>query len=333
MEKKHYYEIDILKGIAIVMVILGHAIIRFPINLHEVVWTNALYDWVETTHMPLFFMVSGFCFSYRGNYSQYINKKFQRILIPFIIFNLVDCVPRQILSTFVNRPRSITESISNICLEGGEYWFLYSLFSVFLIFPLITKVMKNKTGQIFMIVFCVFLKFAPFLPTIFLIKRTSYHLLYFVIGYTLKQYISLDKITNHIKSNKIQSLVVVIGLSVLWVVGIPFYVKEHTQILGIPLAFIGIIWSYYITVLVINGKVRDLFIGFGTYSLQLYLLNGFTLVFSRTLTIKVMGFENPFVIVAVNMMIDLFISYLFIKYIVTKFKITRKIFGIVCLIN
>lgn len=57
--KKHYVEIDVLKGIAIAMVVLGHAVIRYPINLHEVAWKKAIYDWVETMHMPLFFMVSG----------------------------------------------------------------------------------------------------------------------------------------------------------------------------------------------------------------------------------------------------------------------------------
>lgn len=71
--KKHYVEIDVLKGIAIAMVILGHAVIRYPINLHEVAWTKAIYDWVETMHMPLFFMVSGFCYRYTGNYRIYIN--------------------------------------------------------------------------------------------------------------------------------------------------------------------------------------------------------------------------------------------------------------------
>lgn len=33
---KHYKSIDILRGIAITLVILGHAIIVFPINLHDV---------------------------------------------------------------------------------------------------------------------------------------------------------------------------------------------------------------------------------------------------------------------------------------------------------
>lgn len=126
------------------MVILGHAVIRYPINLHEVAWTKAIYDWVETMHMPLFFMVSGFCYRYTGNYRIYINKKIQRILIPYVIFNLIDCVPRALLGILVNRPRPIGESIVSMLLYGGEYWFLYVLMSIFLVFPLIEKVTANR---------------------------------------------------------------------------------------------------------------------------------------------------------------------------------------------
>lgn len=39
---KHYREIDILRGIAIIMVFLGHAVIVYPINLENVAWAE---DW------------------------------------------------------------------------------------------------------------------------------------------------------------------------------------------------------------------------------------------------------------------------------------------------
>ncbi|MBO5163932.1 MAG: acyltransferase [Ruminococcus sp.] len=329
MGKKYYEEIDILKGIAIAMVILGHAIIRFPINLHEVAWTNALYDWVETTHMPLFFMVSGFCFSYRGKYGEYIIKKIKRILIPFLLFNLIDCVPRSILPSLVNRPKPISESILDIVLYGGEYWFLYALFLIFLFFPALSGIMKNKTVQVVVVALCVVLKFVPVLPEMFLIKRTCYHLLYFVIGYVLKQYFSIEGSIKVIESKKAAFGIAIIGLSCIWVAVIPFYVVEHVQYLGIPLAFIGITWSYLITVLVLKGRVRKLFAGFGKYSLQLYLLNGFTLVASRTFTIKILHCSIPAVIVAINMAVDLFVSYLIIKYILARFKVTKLACGIV----
>lgn len=60
--KKYYEEIDILKGIAIMLVIIGHAIILFPINLHEVNWCNSIFEFVSISHLALFFIVSRILF-------------------------------------------------------------------------------------------------------------------------------------------------------------------------------------------------------------------------------------------------------------------------------
>lgn len=55
-------EIDIIRGIAISLVILGHAIIVFPVNLHEIAWCKRLHDLIYSFHMQLFFIISGWCF-------------------------------------------------------------------------------------------------------------------------------------------------------------------------------------------------------------------------------------------------------------------------------
>ena len=68
--KKYYEDIDILKGIAIILVIIGHAVILFPINLHEITWCNNIFKFVSISHMPLFFLISGFCYSYANDYIQ-----------------------------------------------------------------------------------------------------------------------------------------------------------------------------------------------------------------------------------------------------------------------
>ena len=53
--KKGFKEIDILRGMAIVLVLLGHAIIVYPVNLHKILWCNVLFTWLSTVHMSLFF--------------------------------------------------------------------------------------------------------------------------------------------------------------------------------------------------------------------------------------------------------------------------------------
>ena len=60
-------EIDIMRGLAIFLVVLGHAIIVYPINLHEITWCKTLHDLIYSFHMELFFVISGWCFKYNGN--------------------------------------------------------------------------------------------------------------------------------------------------------------------------------------------------------------------------------------------------------------------------
>lgn len=309
------------------MVILGHAVIRYPINLHEVAWTKAIYDWVETMHMPLFFMVSGFCYRYTGNYRIYINKKIQRILIPYVIFNLIDCVPRALLGILVNRPRPIGESIVSMLLYGGEYWFLYVLMSIFLVFPLIEKVTKNKFGLALILVGSCALKFVPNLPERFLVWRISYHFFYFVVGYAFKRFFDIEKASAWVRQNR--GLTYIGGVIVcVQVFVIPIYVTDYNQIYGISLAIIGIVLCYFFSVLC-GQTIKNWLMGFGKYSLQLYLLNVFFLVLSRSLTINILRMESPFIIIVVNMIVDLLISYMVIKNVFTGSKLLKYISGII----
>ena len=63
-KKLHFEEIDICKGIAILLVVIYHAFIRYPINLVEVPWCNYIMDVIRSFFMPLFAQV---CFSTSPN--------------------------------------------------------------------------------------------------------------------------------------------------------------------------------------------------------------------------------------------------------------------------
>ena len=329
MSKKYYEEIDILKGIAITLVVLGHSVIVYPINLHEIFWCKTIYDFVRTMHMPLFFLVSGFCYSYRDNYAEYIWKKCKRILIPYLVFNIIDMLPRALLSSLVNRPRDFGESIYSICCEGGAYWFLYSLFLIFLVFPLVLKMVKSNRAKIILCIVCLILKFVPGLPEIFLIRRTVYHLLYFVIGFTLKGNLTVEFTRNIVKKYGMLSKVLAIVLLFSIIALCPIYAIEDNQLLGVPLAFMGIVAAVIVSVLLKEGIVRNHLIGFGKHSLQIYLLNGFLLTITRTLTVSVLHIQIPAVIIIVNWVGNLVVSYYMIKWIFSRFRITRFVFGMV----
>lgn len=54
--------IDELKGAAIILVVLGHAISGCIDVVNKTTFWSYLYYLVESFQMPLFFCISGFCF-------------------------------------------------------------------------------------------------------------------------------------------------------------------------------------------------------------------------------------------------------------------------------
>ncbi|MDY4069130.1 MAG: hypothetical protein SOY45_04525, partial [Lachnospiraceae bacterium] len=81
-----------------------------------------------------------------------------------------------------------------------------------------------------------------------------------------------------------------------------------------------------------TGAVVRGFRGFltdcGTWSLQMYLLDAYALVVTRTLLVSVLGIQNPAVVILGNFIADTLIVLAVSKYILTKVKVFRILCGI-----
>ena len=58
------------------------------------------------------------------------------------------------------------------------------------------------------------------------------------------------------------------------------------------------------------------------------MFNGYWLVISRMLAVKVLGITSPAVIICINMVFDFYISYILIKYVLSKIQVVRIIIGV-----
>ena len=105
--KKHIDLIDILKGVAIISVLICHSVIVYPVNLEEVAWCNILKRFVDSYQMPLFFMISGFLCSYKGNYGGYLLARVKRILVPYIVFDAAALLLRAVSYTHLTLPTNL----------------------------------------------------------------------------------------------------------------------------------------------------------------------------------------------------------------------------------
>ena len=148
--------IDALRGLAIILVVAGHAIINASAAAHGtdtlVVGGNPVdravaLSWfvngIYTFHMPLFAFVSGVVlFGKEGTPTRLLSRRAVNLLLPYLswlaIYSLL----------FAGAP---TAALRNVVLglvssnAFGELWFLYALFECFLLFTVVRIVNRSQT--------------------------------------------------------------------------------------------------------------------------------------------------------------------------------------------
>lgn len=145
MTKQRLHHFDIIKGIAILIVVMGHVMI---FGIHKID-SAFLFKLTEKLHMPLFFFISGY-FTYKiidGKIAlPNLLSRFKQLLIPFL------CVSTLWIYYF---PHSGIESPLNSTWQGlytdywkNGYWFPICLFELMLIYfattPLLNKLKKTS---------------------------------------------------------------------------------------------------------------------------------------------------------------------------------------------
>lgn len=315
---------------AIIMVILYHSILVYPINLHEITWCRLLDDFLWYVQMPLFFLVSGFCFSYHGDYKAYAWKKTKRILIPHLFMGLLDLVVRVLpayipaMEGLVNQETSLQKGITDFLLYGGEDPFLRALFVVVMIFPLIHIIVtRHRWARIIIYPFIVaFYIFNHYITGFMALGYACSFLIYYVIGYEIGK-LDYEKVKEILKNKA--STVAAAG-----VCGVGFWLLEiygHAIFLSVPVALGGAILCYRLAVLC-KGKVERIIIMAGEYSLQLYLLDGYFLVVSRTIIVKLCGITVPAFVILLNFIIDFVLMLIVVHYVIARWKPFAFLFGL-----
>ncbi|CYX72307.1 acyltransferase family protein [Streptococcus suis] len=170
--------IDNLKGIGILLVVLGHT--SFPFK-------NYIF-WI---HMPLFFALTGMTFNPTKNLKTLLFSRFNSLIVPFLTFGFFFLF----LNHFANLSLLFREAMKFLIYGGvkssgimGAFWFLPTLFlSEFIFYCLVKNIKRHKTLVVVFI--CTLFPISYFgvyriLP--YNLTMIPYILLYMWIGYHFK---------------------------------------------------------------------------------------------------------------------------------------------------
>ncbi len=330
MKKNKDQSVETLRGLAIILVVLGHVIGNDNSGGMKVAddsFLRHLYYTFEYLRMPLFTTISGWVYALRpvsfGFFNDFMVKKIRRILIPLFIIGTIYFLLQQVTPGANNK-----ESINNIwriyIFPYTLYWYLPALFWVFLIIALIDsfKIMQSKANWFIITLVAIGIMLLRDViipehsPNLFAYKMTIYLLPFFLLGVGIKRFPDLFKIVA-LRYFLILSLVcLLIVQQLVWYQVLTF---ELSKIGGIGL-LIGITGS--VVLLGIRWRVRWL-IWIGGYAYTIYLFHAFGTAAGRIIP-KVIGINSTAAIFFFSLITGMLLPVL-VELVADRFSLSRML--------
>lgn len=323
MKNEHYLELDYLKGIGIILVILGHSFFFTGFNLVNKERYFIYYyvnNFIHSFHMPLFFIVAGFLSNKEYKIKSFYISKIKRLLIPYIFINIIDYIPRHLFSSFVNN--SSNSLVRVIFYSRVATWFVYTLFMIFLIFPVLDKYIFKKDKYYIFLYFLLIinmLNLEIFNVNIFTLNRIVFYLTYFYFGYILKNY--YEKIKQNKCFNNGLLYVVLSIFSIFFL-----YKYSENNITKVIYPFIGFILCLKFSIFLKKYKNVKFLEFCGRNSLTFYLLEPFFAAIYRIGLVKFIDLKYHYIVVILFFSLKL-ISISISVIIINKIKILSFLFG------
>lgn len=286
--------IDMAKGYGMLAVIIAHIV------------TGPLHTWIYTFHMPLFFFLSGYVFSKKASFNEFIVKKAKSLILPYFTLG-IPMVAFKVLYDFIFNNFSVDATIELIkafVLQKRQWtlWYIACLFFLNVIFYIITKCIKSNIlrGAIVVLSACVGLIYYKVggLPLPWNIDACFMAIPFFFGGFVLKE--NSSKIDNLLSQTK-NKILLFLAFGLINVVfgylnirmtgkGLEMFYSEYanplfTYISAFAGIFAVIIFSKFFTVKPIK------FIG--ENSLVYYAWHQTIMIPVTTLGFSFLGFESP----------------------------------------
>lgn len=338
--------IDILKGIGIILVVIGHS--KSPIIITKIIFAF---------HMPLFFFISGYLFNYTNSFESYLDKKANRLIIPYFITYIMAFI----ITYFASHSQDLSAGVILNMFWGEGYphqsidpplWFLTTLFCGNILFYVVLKfssigpAMANPTIHmgafdinridIFVFIYSCILAGLGYLISKYIIlpwglDAALVSLVFFCAGYFAKKYFLLDKLNENYNIILPLSLVslflsVFINAPLEW--GVDMNMRAYGNLFLFFLgAFSGIMISIFLANSIMTfSSIKNAFIFFGINSIVIL---GFHLLNAQFLTLLNVFNKNYSNLILDNWVTNC-LSMLFVSvsivYIIKNINILKRIY-------
>lgn len=334
--------VDILRGIAMLLVVLGHTMTGSTIESEKLFVFNVVWS----LQMPMFILISGFVTRYSREVMTlidlftFVKKRTISYLLPWLIWTIAI---RGMMFGHTNsmRPRYILWH-----MDSG-YWFLFTIWTISIIFGIsrfLSYKISKKTIAIKNLLFTTLFYLVGMLGLVGLasmfglaflgIKLTLYYMVFFYIGYLFGSF--RDSMVRIKNSQQIEDVVIAVS-TLIWVVillrvdlynisdnafGIGF--RAFSSIAGC-IAVCGLLKPFFTrNNLSLIGKGFE---WIGRNSLEVYVLHVFLLSLLKFEVVPNASTLPGVMLILINYMFTLLLVYVLIKVLQSNRYLRKFLFG------
>lgn len=240
MEKKRVGFVDIAKGIAIICVIMGHTLSAYcPMD-------KRLTMFIYSFHMPLFFIISGWCLKTTDvKIVPVLIKKARQLLVPYILINGIKFLAIGKLSQGKRKfIRRLIYAAGNDMPKGldaqpvrkiGMTWFLVALFVCQILYLCVKKASEEYNISMWILVIALAMLAVQLKDTVCLpfgIQNGTYGMLFYHIGYVIKKKQIFEKSIKEISPESIILGLFVWGICAKWG-GVAMHKAAYTGVISV----------------------------------------------------------------------------------------------------
>lgn len=279
METKRVLFIEIAKGIGILLVVLGHAII--PQMRMDSAAFDGVFDFIYSFHMPLFVALSGYLYEknqkkyHEQGFRRFFASKFRVLMVPYLTFSILSYTGIYLAFSFpaladilsaegyqrFPLPQAAFQILTNVDHLDKHMWFIYALFLIFLASYLLRDIAKKP--WFLLIVYIVYF-FLPQKDLPDIVVRTVLYMIYF----NLARHVSvIDKWAK--KERILPAACLFIALFAITRIDV-LLVKKF---LAIPTAVAGCLTVVAISAAIEKTRAAKPLIFIGSYSYDIYLIH------------------------------------------------------------
>jgi fucose 4-O-acetylase-like acetyltransferase len=306
--KERLTYIDQMRGIAILLVIMGHLIQFNGLGLN-----NAVFEFIYSFHMPLFFIISGYIgfktVKVNGlkSYILLLKKKFIGLMLPLLFWSLI-------VTKYFFTDHWTVISIDDLAsvFYRPNLWFLSTLFYIFVFYGLFywitSKFNKKNHFYIDAVFVCLFIGASILLDYLHILSSFGLYTIFFYFGTLISKYSKIE--------NLIMNLLVFTSCILLFLILVCHWsLGENTlddfyKLLISALSFVilmnicrRIVWNPVISKQVTNFGIYSLCIYVEQFHVTKLLVNNVSLVEM-----------NPFILFIFSAVISIILGYICIGF-------------------